>query len=390
MDYIKNGAAGYFEKNNTGRFTTQADVQHKLSDRSNLQFKSSYTYFDRRITIPTSIFKGVQQSSYTELNINTRGEKTLSIIGVNFITDDFNEQQHNATALRNYHYNTFGVFIQNTWAPVSNVTLETGLRGDYVKQYGFELLPRFSAMLKITPKLVARVGGGLGYKTPTVFNEEAERKQFQNIMPIHAPSARNERSAGGNLDFNYRTQLGAVSVAVNQLFFYTRLRKPLVLTNTAGGYAFVNAEGYIDSKGAETNLRFTYGDFKLFVGYTYADVNSYFSNSKNWFPLTARHRLNNVLMYEKEEKLKIGLEAYYFSPQRLSDGTTGKSYWISGLMAEKLWKKFSLFLNFENIFDARQTRFDTIYTGAISDPVFRDIYAPVDGFVINGGVKINL
>jgi iron complex outermembrane receptor protein len=309
---------------------------------------------------------------------------------VNFITDDFNEQQHNATALRNYHYNTFGVFIQNTWAPVSNVTLETGLRGDYVKQYGFELLPRFSAMLKITPKLVARVGGGLGYKTPTVFNEEAERKQFQNIMPIHAPSARNERSAGGNLDFNYRTQLGAVSVAVNQLFFYTRLRKPLVLTNTAGGYAFVNAEGYIDSKGAETNLRFTYGDFKLFVGYTYADVNSYFSNSKNWFPLTARHRLNNVLMYEKEEKLKIGLEAYYFSPQRLSDGTTGKSYWISGLMAEKLWKKFSLFLNFENIFDARQTRFDTIYTGAISDPVFRDIYAPVDGFVINGGVKINL
>ena len=30
------------------------------------------------------------------------------------------------------------------------------------------------------------------------------------------------------------------------------------------------------------------------------------------FPLVAKHRLNNVLMYEIEDKLKIGLEAYYY------------------------------------------------------------------------------
>jgi iron complex outermembrane receptor protein len=95
-------------------------------------------------------------------------------------------------------------------------------------------------------------------------------------------------------------------------------------------------------------------------------------------------------MYEQEGKLKIGLEAYYFSPQKLSDGAIGKSYWLCGLMGEKLWEHFSLFVNFENIFDVRQTKFDTIYTGTISNPVFRDIYAPVDGFVVNGGIKIRL
>jgi iron complex outermembrane receptor protein len=95
-------------------------------------------------------------------------------------------------------------------------------------------------------------------------------------------------------------------------------------------------------------------------------------------------------MYEIEDKLKIGLEAYYFSPQKLNDGATGKSYWITGLMAEKLWEKFSIFINFENFLDTRQTRFDTIYTGSISNPTFRDIYAPVDGFVVNGGLKIKL
>ena len=109
-----------------------------------------------------------------------------------------------------------------------------------------------------------------------------------------------------------------------------------------------------------------------------------------WAPLSSRHRLNNVLIYEKEGKLKIGAEAYYFSKQFLHDGAMGRAYWTFGLMAERTWKHFSLFLNFENFTDTRQTKFDTIYTGPINDPVFRDIYAPVDGFVVNGGVKIKL
>ena len=97
-----------------------------------------------------------------------------------------------------------------------------------------------------------------------------------------------------------------------------------------------------------------------------------------------------VLMYEKEGKLKIGAEAYYYSPQKLNDGTIGNSYWTFGLMAEKPWSRFSIFVNLENITDTRQTKFDTIYTGSINNPVFRDIYALVDGFVINGGIKIKL
>ena len=59
-------------------------------------------------------------------------------------------------------------------------------------------------------------------------------------------------------------------------------------------------------------------------------------------------------------------------------------------MSEKLWEHFSVFINFENLTNTRQTRFDTIFTGTINNPIFRDIYAPVDGFVINGGIKIRL
>ena len=59
-------------------------------------------------------------------------------------------------------------------------------------------------------------------------------------------------------------------------------------------------------------------------------------------------------------------------------------------MAEKIWERFSLYVNFENFLDTRQTRFGNIYTGTISNPIFKDIYAPLDGFVINGGIKFRL
>jgi len=391
MSYIKKGEPGYFEKNNTDRFATQALLTHRLNDRSQLVFKNSYNRFDRYIEIPAYTFRGLQQSTYSEATYSHNTEKADWIVGANLLTDDFKEEGQGSAALRNYQYNTIGAFIQNTWTPVKTFSLETGLRGDYVQQYGFELLPRISAMLKITPQLTARLGGGLGYKTPTVFNEEAEKIQFQNIRPINESTTSNERSAGGSFDLNYRRRFGAVVIAVNQLFFYTRLNHPLVLQASGpGSYAFVNSSGTIDTKGAETNLKLTYGDFKLFFGYTYADVNTHIDNKKSWYPLTAKHRLNNVLMFEKEGRLKIGAEAYYFSRQKLSDGAIGRSYWTFGLMGEKLWKRFSLFLNFENLTDTRQTRFDTIYTGAVTSPAFRDIYAPVDGFVVNGGVKIRL
>lgn len=391
MDYIKNGAPGFFEKNNTDRITTQLGIAHKLSENSTLQLKNSYSRFDRLIAIPDYQFDGLQQSSFSELTWNRAGKKADWVIGANVLTEDLKERKQTDFPLRNYSYVTYGVFAQNAWTVSDLLVLETGLRGDYVTHYGFELLPRASAMFKIAPALTTRIGGGYGYKTPTIFTEEAERMQFRNLLPIDIHNAENERSVGGNWDINYRTSIGAVGISLNHLFFYTKLRRPLVLvTEDDGTTALKNSDGYLDTKGMETNLRFTYSDFKLFVGYTYTDANTHFTGAKEWLPLTARHRLNNVLMYEVENKWKLGLEAYYYSKQQLSDGTTGKPYWTTGFMAEKIWEKFSLFVNFENFIDTRQTRFGSIYTGTIDNPVFRDIYAPLDGFVVNGGVKLRL
>jgi outer membrane receptor for ferrienterochelin and colicins len=381
----------YFENNESQRFSTQLSFTRKLSENSSLNLKNSVNHFDRIIEIPAYRFDGVQNSSFTELNYSTSGEKSEWIAGLNLWTDDFSENQTTATPIRDYTQTTLGAFIQNTTSLSDKFSLESGLRGDYVIDYGFAFLPRLSLLYKASSSFSSRIGGGFGYKAPTIFTEESERMQYQNVLPISSDRNELEKSYGANWDLNYRTELGEVGFSINHLFFYTYLNNPLFLSALGdGNYEFVNLAGYTDSKGTETNVKFEFGDFKLFIGYTFTDTKIHNDGTSVQNPLTAKHRLNNVLMYEVEEKWKVGLEAYYFSKQRLTDNSYGQDYWICGFMVEKLWEKFSLFINFENFLDARQTRFDTIYTGSISSPVFRDIYAPVDGFVINGGLKLNL
>lgn len=382
----------YFEKNETYRFSTQLSVDHILNERIKFSFKNSVGYYDRSIQLPDYLFSGLQLSSYTEANLNYRTEKSEWIAGINFLSDKFTQDKNDTIIPVDYSLNTIGAFVQNTWNASETFTLETGLRGDYQQDYGFFLLPRLSALFRINDHFSSRLGGGIGYKLPGVFTEDAERIQFRNVLPINTENTEAEESYGANFDLNYRTSLfnHRGSLSTNLLFFYTRINNPLVLTPLSNGYnEFLQPEGFIDTKGVETNIKLTYDNFKLFIGYTFADVNQHYATTTR-FPLVAKHRLNNVLMYEIEEKLKVGLEAYYYSPQKLNDGATGKSYWLMGFMVEKLWEHFSIFANFENFTDTRQTRFDTIYTGTITNPVFRDIYAPVDGFVVNGGFKIRL
>lgn len=396
IQYIKgNGNAehSYFEQNKTGRYSTQAELVHKLSDRETFTFKNSVSYFDRSITLPDYMFSGVQLSTYSEANYAYSGSKTDWVAGLNYLTDQFKEHDVSTIPVRNYNYRTVGAFVQNTWNATSKFTLETGLRGDWHNDYGFFALPRISGLLKINSHWSTRLGGGLGYKAPSVFTEDAERVQFRNVLPIDVNNTKAERSYGAKYDVNYRTGLfnDVVSFSINQMFFYTRVDNPILLTLLSdGNLQYQQPQGDLNTKGIETNIKITYSDFKLFLGYTLADVTQHTGSSIGTYPLVSKHRLNNVLMYEIEDKWKVGAEAYYFSPQHLNDGTMGKSYWTAGLMAERVWEGFSLFINFENLTDTRQTKFDTIYTGSITNPTFRDIYAPLDGFVINGGIKIKL
>jgi outer membrane receptor for ferrienterochelin and colicins len=244
-----------------------------------------------------------------------------------------------------------------------------------------------------TENITTRIGGGLGYKLPTIFTEVSEELAFRNILPVNKDVVDAEKSYGVNLDINYNTILfEEITVSINNLFFYTRINNPLVLMQSSmftGQFEFRSFDGHYDTGGIETNLRFTYDHIKLFAGYTFTEVESH-NAMKEPLPLTPKHKLGIVLIFEEHHNYRIGLEAYYTGRQKLSDGTLTTDYWVNGLMIEKHFESISLFLNFENFLDTRQSRYGPMFTGLPSSPEFVEIYAPTDGRIINGGVKIRL
>lgn len=254
-------------------------------------------------------------------------------------------------------------------------------------------LPRISLLYKINEKISSRFGGGVGYKSPTVFSEETEEKSFQNINSLDFSRVTAEKSYGLNTDINYQTSIfEEVSFSINQMFFYTIIKDPLVLNLVpfSSNFAFENANGNIQTRGFETNVKLRFEDISCYIGYTYIDAQKNFDRKIIANPLTAKHRINANLMYEWEEKLRIAYEVFYVGSQYLTTNEKVSDYWVMGVSGEYKFKYFSLFLNLENFLDSRQSKWENMYLGTIQNPKFREVYTPTDGFILNGGMKISL
>lgn len=385
----------YFEENNTVRNSTTLEWQEKISDKRQLTVRQSLSVFDRHISVPDYHFHGTSYNSFTDVAYLVNRSDHSLVAGGNIVYDVFNEKRNSAADRDNRNF-TAGAYLQDTWDLSGNVKLESGLRFDHV-QYSnalytnkeFFVLPRVSLLLHYNSKLSSRIGAGMGYKVPTLFTELTETMQYQGVQQLN--HVKSEKSYGGTADLNFKTRIGPdLDLSFNHLFFYSWIERPLLLQeNGPGDFSFINATRPVQSKGWETNVKFIFKhDFKLFLGYTYTDAKARYMTGR--LPLVPLHKFNSALIYEKHDFLKLGLEGYYTSPQYLYNGLRTRDYWEFGFMAEKPFEKFSVFINFENFTDTRQSRFKRVANGPHESPVFDDIWTHTEGFVINGGVKIRL
>ncbi|TRX25540.1 TonB-dependent receptor [Flavobacterium franklandianum] len=382
----------FFERNNSNRYSTQAKFERIFDNNNIITIKNSIGYFNRKITRPTYNFEGNQVATFTEVNYLIPNEKSEWNLGTTLVSDNFKQTNIVADKL-DYSNVAFGVFAQNNLIVNEKLILESGLRLDFTNRNNIFVLPRLSLLYKINDELTSRFGGGLGYKTPTVFSEETEEKAFQNINSLDFSKVNPEKSYGLNADINYKTTIfDEVKFAINQLFFYTIIKNPLVLNPVpfSTNFAFENANGNIETKGFETNIKLRFEDISSYIGYTFIDAKRNFNNNSAINPLTAKHRINANLMYEWEEKLRIAYEVFYVGNQFLTSNEKVRNYWVMGISSEYKFKFFSLFLNLENFLDSRQSKYENMYSGTIQNPQFREVYTPTDGFILNGGIKVKL
>ena len=388
---IENGANGlhqFSETNISKRLSSQAVYNTRLDSVSSLNIKNSISFFDRNLSLPNYSFQGKQTNTFTEVTYSKETSKSNWVFGANLYTTDFDEDNSNPLQ-RDQTDITYGVFANSIYDLSKEFILETGVRADYAQDWGFFPLPRISLLYKPANGFSSRLGGGLGYKLPNIFTEDAEFINYRNVLAIDKNNLNAERSYGANLDLNYTTILFEnISFSINQLFYVSAIQNGLLLNSTNNGtLQFANASGDILSKGAETNIKFSYKNFRWFLNYALIDARLKYLAGNPQKPLTARHNAGSVLMYESE-KWRVGYETYFTGKQILSNGTTTKDFFTMGFMLMRNFKWGTTFINFENFTNVRQTNFSPLVIPPTNNPTFTEIYAPTDGFIFSLGVII--
>ena len=388
IDTIENNNENLYSESNTSKrlssqvvYTTQPDSTKVLT------LKNSISFFDRELALPDYKFTGKQWNTFSEASYSKTGKRMDWVIGGNLYTSSFTEDHSEIP--RDQEDITYGGFINTIFDISKHWILEAGLRTDYAVDWGFFALPRMSLLYKKDTGFSSRIGGGLGYKIPDIFTEEAEFINYQDVIPINKDDINPEKSIGLNLDFNYQfTILQTLGVSFNQLFYLTSIDNALLLNSTGSGqFVYENAGNPVLSRGAETNLKFSYKDFRWFLNYALIDTKLTYLPGDPQKPLTAKHNAGSVIMYESE-KWRFGYETYYTGKQVLSNGEETTDYITMGLLGVRNFSWGSIYANFENFTDIRQSNYTPLVIGPRQTPSFTEIYAPVEGFIFSLGVII--
>jgi iron complex outermembrane receptor protein len=118
-----------------------------------------------------------------------------------------------------------------------------------------------------------------------------------------------------------------------------------------------------------------------------------FGGPRREVALTPRHAGEIACIWESESRGRVGFELSYTGRQHLEHDPyrdVSAPYVEVNALAELRVREARLFLNAVNLTNVRQTNFDSLLLPARA-PDGRwttDVWAPLDGRVINGGVRL--
>ena len=282
-----------------------------------------------------------------------------------------------------------GAFLQDEYAPTRWLTLSASARLDKHSEYGGFLSPRVSALVR-SGDWVIRTSAGTGYFGPSPFTEETEAVGLNRLEVFQDLKA--ERVRSGMLDVG--RSFGGWEM--NATLFGSEVDDPLVVRRaSAGRLALLNSPEPVRTWGTELLTRLEQGPSHATATYVYTrsqELDPY-SSGRREVPLTPQHTVGMVGAWEDEDRGRIGAELYYTGLQSLDENpyrTESEPYVSLGFLVEWRVGRTRVFLNAENLLDSRQTTYDRLVLPARS-PEGRwitDVWAPLEGRALNGGVRL--
>ncbi|MBC7587520.1 MAG: hypothetical protein H7178_04095 [Chitinophagaceae bacterium] len=144
----------------------------------------------------------------------------------------------------------------------------------------------------------------------------------------------------------------------------------------------------LETLGSETYIAARQDELELYFGYVYTNAKRRYNAINSNLPLIARNKLATVIAYEFSSKFRAGIEAAYTGKQFLDNGTQTQDYVFAAAMIRYGFKNISFVLNGENLFDYRQNKNNKTVFPPNTNPSFPEIWAPLDGRVINLSMMI--
>lgn len=392
LNNAKSDLHQFFIQNKSLRNTLDIAYENKFQQNDILTLKGSTSLLNKDISTNVFGMKATQLGWFTEAAYTMKRKAITWVGGINLNGEKFTKKQPDSSTLANYANNTVGAFLQAD-VKMGKLTAQPGLRADNVSYSGISktlLLPRLSLMYKFDNHFTSRVGGGLGYKIPTPFTAEVDERNYHYLLPI-TNSNKPERSFGFNGDINYKTKIGGWDVTLNQGVFLTQINEPLLLLDSSNqlNSFYENQTEPIVSRGGESYIQLRKGGLELYLGYTYTDAERKYNATNKQLPLIAKNKIASVIAYEFSENLRTGIESAFTGTQYLDDGTATTPYLFLAAMIRYNVGKCSFVLNAENLLDFRQNKKQQVVFPPIINPSFSEIWAPLDGRVINLSMTVN-
>lgn len=382
----------YYDANTSQRHTGEYSLEHFYTSGAKLTLKGNASLFAKDNTTNTYAISGRQLSYYNEVSLFLPVKKSSFVTGINVTGDRYSTTLPDTALYRSLSNNTVGVFGQFDWHLKDKTIVEAGLRIDLHNRYGLFVLPRLAAFHRVNQHWATRAGFGMGYKTPNPLSQQNIDVTALDVLPL-PDGIKPEHSYGFNAEVNYKVSLGQHSeLFINEALFLTSITNPAVLyLNTAGKLGMANVAPGIISRGSDSYVKLTRPGWEFYLGYTFTDARNRYLAGNNFVALTPKHRGAFVVVKEFAEAWRIGIEGSFTGMQYRYDGSaTPPWFFMAAMLQRNIGKHFILVLNAENIFDYRMSREESLYTGSVSTPMFKPLWAPIDGRVVNFSVRWKL
>jgi iron complex outermembrane receptor protein len=282
-----------------------------------------------------------------------------------------------------YTYRTPGVFAQDDITIAPWLSVSASARVDVQNRYGTFFSPRASALLRWSG-WTSRLSAGQGFFAPSPLTEETEAAGLTRLI-IPAPLA---AERGRTASFDLSRAIGPTSYTVT--LFSSRVSHPLYVERDTR-YRLVSLPEPATNLGAEFLGTYRKAPFAATVSYTWVRPRETVEGRATDSPLTPRHSFGSTVMWETE-KWKVGAECYYTGRQRLEENPYrdwSEPYTSFGLLAERRFGPVRLFVNAENLGNVRQTKWNPLLrpNRGADGRWTADAWAPLDGRVLNGGIR---